>query len=36
MLEVLGIAVGMLNLVIAWNLARRVGRRRNAARGARR
>jgi hypothetical protein len=36
MLEVLGIAVGVLNLIVAWNVARRHVRRRRAMLGPRR
>jgi hypothetical protein len=34
--EVLGIALGVLNLIVAWNVARRRVRRRQATFGARR
>jgi hypothetical protein len=36
MLEVLGIAVGVLNLIVAWNVARRRARRGRAVFGVRR
>jgi len=36
MLEVLGIAVGVLNLIVAWNVARRHVRRRRGMLSARR